>query len=320
MFYEIILLFLFFVFVVLGIIFLFILLKIKIKEKKNLKIDIEKLTKEEMVMKEKLSEIEGKINEYFLFYEIAKKLASILNKRDLFNVFIDEIRLFSFVKDIKISNTQESGYFSFPISEDTNDILNFKIDDKHFDYIINFATLLKLCVERIKLYNRFEELSIIDGLTGIYNRRYFLKRYSEEFERAKKFKLKLSLLIVDIDDFKKINDNFGHIAGDFVLKDVAKRLKGNIRSIDLVCRFGGEEFIVVLPETDKISAITAAERLSLAISLKPFKIFDDIVNITVSIGVGCYPENTLYQDVFIELVDKALYRAKLSGKNRIGWF
>jgi len=320
MFYEIILLFLFFVFVVLGIIFLFILLKIKIKEKKNLKIDIEKLTKEEMVMKEKLSEIEGKINEYFLFYEIAKKLANILNKRDLFNVFIDEIRLFSFVKDIKISNTQESGYFSFPISEDTNDILNFKIDDKHFDYIINFATLLKLCVERIKLYNRFEELSIIDGLTGIYNRRYFLKRYSEEFERAKKFKLKLSLLIVDIDDFKKINDNFGHIAGDFVLKDVAKRLKGNIRSIDLVCRFGGEEFIVVLPETDKISAITAAERLSLAISLKPFKIFDDIVNITVSIGVGCYPENTLYQDVFIELVDKALYRAKLSGKNRIGWF
>jgi len=318
MFYKIILLSLFFIFVIFGITFLFITLITKIKERNTFKKEIKNLKKEELNIKEKLSDKEAKLNEYFSFYEIAKKLSSILNKNDLFNIFIEEVKLFDFVKDAKILNTQQIGYFSFPITK--QEFINFKIDEKHFDYIANLVNLLKLCIERIELYSRLEELSIIDGLTGIYNKRYFLKRFSEEFERAEKFKLNFSLLIIDIDDFKKINDTFGHIVGDGVLKEVSKRIKNNIRSIDFVCRFGGDEFIAIFPETGKINAVSAAERLSLAISLQPFKIFNDIINITVSIGIGSYPENTLYQDVLIELVDKALYKAKFSGKNRIGWF
>ncbi|MBD3264476.1 MAG: diguanylate cyclase, partial [Candidatus Omnitrophica bacterium] len=144
--------------------------------------------------------------------------------------------------------------------------------------------------------------------------------FNEEFERAKRFGLDLSFLMLDIDWFKKINDTYGHLVGDAVLREVARVIKENIREIDVAGRYGGEEFAVFLLETDKAGAIMVAERISSRISREVIKVFDESLTTTLSIGVASYPQNTLYPDVLIEVSDKALYKAKVSGKNRVCWF
>jgi diguanylate cyclase (GGDEF)-like protein len=182
------------------------------------------------------------------------------------------------------------------------------------------AKLLGLCVERIELYEKFQQLSVYDPVTGVYNRMYFMNRFFDEFERANNFSLNMSFLMLDIDEFKKINDTYGHLVGDAVLKEVANLVKENIREIDFVSRVGGEEFAFILLETDKTNAIIVAERICSKISETKIRVFDETLRLTVSIGVASFPQNTLYPDVLMEVGDKALYKAKLSGKNRVCWF
>jgi diguanylate cyclase (GGDEF)-like protein len=126
--------------------------------------------------------------------------------------------------------------------------------------------------------------------------------------------------MIDIDHFKEINDIYGHLVGDAVLREMARIIRENIREIDFPARFGGEEFAVILPETDKASAIMAAERISSRVSRERIKVFDEVLNVNISVGVATFPQNTLYSDVLIEVADKALYKAKLSGRNRVCWF
>jgi diguanylate cyclase (GGDEF)-like protein len=147
-----------------------------------------------------------------------------------------------------------------------------------------------------------------------------MRRYLEEFERAGKFKLELSFLMIDIDYFKKINDSYGHLVGDAVLRETARLIKENIRDIDFIARYGGEEFSVILTETDKAGAIMVAERISSRISRERIKVFDENLNTSVSVGVATFPDNTIHSDVLIELADKAMYKAKVSGRNRVSWF
>jgi diguanylate cyclase (GGDEF)-like protein len=145
-------------------------------------------------------------------------------------------------------------------------------------------------------------------------------RYMEEFERAKKFGLKFSFLMIDIDNFKKINDTYGHLVGDAILREIAKMIRASIRQIDFIARFGGEEFSVVLTDTDKTGAIMVAERINSRISRHPVKVFDELLSVNISIGVAAFPENAIHSDVLIEIADKALYKAKISGRNRASWF
>jgi diguanylate cyclase (GGDEF)-like protein len=187
-------------------------------------------------------------------------------------------------------------------------------------YIPYFVNLLRLCLERIKLYGRLQEISIHDSLTKVYNRRYFTQRFSEEFSRANTFGLNLAFLMADIDNFKRINDTYGHLVGDAVLREVARLIQESTRGIDFVARFGGEEFAVILPETDKAGAIMVGERIRSRISMENIVVFDETLVINVSVGVAAFPQNTLYPDVLIETADKALYKAKTSGKNRVAWF
>ena len=147
-----------------------------------------------------------------------------------------------------------------------------------------------------------------------------MQRFQEEFERARKLKHNLAFLMIDIDHFKKVNDTHGHLVGDVVLREVARLIKKNIRGIDLAARFGGEEFSVVLPETDKGGAIMLAERINQYICRAPISAFDEKILTKVSIGVASYPENTVNPDILLEVADKALYKAKTSGRNRVCWF
>ncbi|MFH1354989.1 MAG: diguanylate cyclase [Candidatus Omnitrophota bacterium] len=154
----------------------------------------------------------------------------------------------------------------------------------------------------------YAQLAVKDGLTGLYNRRYFSESISQEFARLKRFMSNMTVLMIDIDNFKNYNDTQGHPAGDELLRKLAKLLKTSMREMDVICRYGGEEFIVMLPQTDKKNAYVVAERLCKQASI--------YLPTTLSIGVATYPEDAKDVDSLIEKADGALYKAKNSGKNK----
>ncbi len=163
------------------------------------------------------------------------------------------------------------------------------------------------------------ELAITDGLTGLYNRRYMEGHLATLVDDAANTGKSVALLIFDIDYFKAVNDTYGHAAGDMVLKEFAERISGNVRSVDLACRLGGEEFVVVMPDTDLAYAMTIAERLRQCVAAKPF-VLDETgrtLDVTVSIGIGVThgPHDTVAK--LLERADQGLYRAKRDGRNRV---
>lgn len=175
-------------------------------------------------------------------------------------------------------------------------------------------------VRSVREYSeRLRELSITDALTGLFNQREFRSRFEKEWERSTRYGNNLSFLMIDIDFFKKFNDEFGHQKGDEVLKTVAAVIKENIRTSDTAFRYGGEEFSVILPQTNLEKAETAAEKLRSAIErLEPFTSeAGKQRKITISVGVSCFPECTDSREELIKLADGALYKAKETGRNRV---
>lgn len=292
------------------------------KEKEKLSKAHSRFKMEEKTLKEKVNRLESSLSERFLFYDLTRRIAPLLDKKELFSTFSEEIKHLGRIDKIKFSGSDGGEeVLRFELGKGKDEVLEIGTKSKNvIEYMPYFVKLLRLCLERIKLYNKLQELSIQDSLTKVYNRRHFMFRYGEELDRAVKFKLNLGFLMVDIDYFKKINDTYGHLVGDAVLREVAKIIRENLREIDLLARFGGEEFSVILPETDKASAIMAAERISSRVSRERIKVFDETLSVNISVGVATFPQNALHSDVLLEVADKALYKAKLSGRNRVCWF
>lgn len=177
-----------------------------------------------------------------------------------------------------------------------------------------------IAIENSQLYEKTRSLSNTDELTGLANRRYFQSILQREAAQAQRYQSYFSLLMIDIDHFKQYNDTHGHLKGDVVLRNVANLLLQNTRGIDLVSRFGGEEFVLLLPKTDKPGARAAAEKLCDCIAKTRFEGAVDsqpLGKVTISIGLACYPEDS--KDVFelLDLADRSLYRAKDGGRNRV---
>ena len=173
-------------------------------------------------------------------------------------------------------------------------------------------------IDKTILFHNTQELAYTDGLTSIFNRRYFDQRYSREILRAKRYKRALSLLMVDIDYFKKYNDTFGHLMGDKVLRKVANIIEEELRRADIVCRYGGEEFVVILPEIDQDNAFRVAEKLRTAVRTISFKKNKQpATHVTISIGVASFPDNGNNAEKILEAADKALYRAKELGRDKV---
>jgi diguanylate cyclase (GGDEF)-like protein len=163
------------------------------------------------------------------------------------------------------------------------------------------------------------KLATTDGLTELYNHRYFQELMNKKIDACTKANTKFSLIMTDIDFFKKFNDKYGHQAGDAVLKHVAKSLRTNVKSEDYVCRYGGEEMTIILHKADKQSALIAARRLCALISSKEFELSPDLaVNITISLGVSTFPDDGTTPTQLIEYADKWLYVAKENGRNQVG--
>lgn len=165
---------------------------------------------------------------------------------------------------------------------------------------------------------KLEELAITDALTGLFNFRYLHTRLREEFKRAERYRDPLACAMIDIDEFKQINDSHGHDVGDAVLKEVARRIKTVVREIDVVTRYGGDEFLAMLPNTHFSGAVTVAHRLWSATRSHPIRASVGSLPVTVSVGVALYPSRDVRtKQELLRAADQALYTAKRDGRDRI---
>lgn len=174
-------------------------------------------------------------------------------------------------------------------------------------------------VELQRAKNQLRELALTDDLTLLPNRRRFQQTLARELARAKRFDRQLSILLIDVDHFKRINDDYGHPMGDLVLQQLATTLDHNVRHTDLAARYGGEEFGIVLAETPKTGALTVANQLRRRVAERPFGVDDQAspTHLTISIGVATYPEDATDAENLISTADRRLYRAKEDGRDRV---
>ncbi len=190
--------------------------------------------------------------------------------------------------------------------------------EKDLKIFTMLARSAALAIENSELHKRTEQLTIIDDLTGAFNYRYFVRKLEEEKKRAVRYDLPLSLIMVDIDWFKKVNDSYGHEVGNIVIKDLARVINRCIRDVDIFVRYGGEEFVVILPQTPLIEASNIGERIRAQVEEMVVDTGQaGTLRITVSVGVTSYPENGKTHEEIVSVVDQALYRAKGSGKNLV---
>lgn len=194
----------------------------------------------------------------------------------------------------------------------------FSEQDLHL--LESFANYASIALERGAYYSMSEELKLLsmtDPLTGLFNRRYFRERLFEEMERVKRHGESFTVFMMDIDNFKLANDRYGHMAGDEILKCVARTIRDAVRSMDVVSRYGGEEFAVILPHTGKKGAFVIAERIRRNVGEARVGTGDGFECITISLGVAEYPNDAQNIDDLIDKADKAMYSAKKMGKNRV---
>ncbi len=208
------------------------------------------------------------------------------------------------------------------ISYYTMDIFNLWIPVVFPVIAIVLAFTLSLLAKYLMKSRDFEyqyKLATIDGLTELYNHRYFQDTLKQQIEISRRYNQPVSLIICDIDFFKKFNDTYGHQAGDAVLRQVAQTLKKNSRTTDFVCRYGGEEMSIILPNTGVDEALLLANRICASVSEKPFHLTPlDTAPVTISLGVATFPDNAQTPQDLIEWADKGLYYAKEHGRNQVG--
>ncbi len=240
-----------------------------------------------------------------------------------------------------ISNTEDTPFFHNPVAVHEgikslicvpllfhNDIVGILyLDDfvpRDFDrgkleLLSILASFAALAIYNARLHNKTKLMAITDFLTGLYNHRYFQQIFNQELGRASRYQKVMSLVILDIDDFKSFNDRFGHAVGDKVLIAIGDIISQSLRKIDYAFRYGGEEFVLILPETALENAILTAERLRERIAAQAALAVpeSDGNSITVSAGVACFPENGTNREALFTLMDSFLYKAKSMGKNKV---
>ncbi|OEF98157.1 diguanylate cyclase [Desulfuribacillus alkaliarsenatis] len=240
-------------------------------------------------------------------YIVKQKLSTFwkFNCMNIVNVLLYITTIFFITEDIKVA---QDFMFKYAIYAFLGGIIVFFIAD-----YIDRAN---------KSYRLYKESAQVDFLTGLNNVRQFHKVLSEYVDNPKRADERMSLLLLDIDYFKTVNDTYGHLAGDIILKEFAKVLKNNTRPFDYVARVGGEEFAIILPECAKEQAIIVAERIRQAVEIHEFPISDlqnesVKINITVSIGVASYPDPIDDKNDLFKKADACLYNVKSAGRNRV---
>ncbi|MBM3249468.1 MAG: diguanylate cyclase [Candidatus Omnitrophica bacterium] len=287
-------------------------------EQKNLSRAIAKLKEENL-------QLERQASETTALYDITREICKTLEEEKVLALLREQIDRYLKVDDCLFIRQGESldGYKDYTV-------LPLSIQNKTVGYLVAkgvreresekffiLAGQFLIGIKRAYLYRKIQELAITDSLTRVFSRRYFLERFREEVERSRKQKYELSFLMVDIDHFKEINDNYGHLVGDAILREVSTTIKENIRQMDFMGRYGGEELSIVLPETDKEQAVLVAERIRKTLESKQMSIYDERLGVTISIGISTFPKDSADLGDLIDRSDEALYQAKQSGRNRV---
>ncbi len=200
-----------------------------------------------------------------------------------------------------------------------DDFVPRRFDPEKLQLLVVLGSVAALAVYNAKLHTRTRLLAITDALTGLHNHRYFQEMFEQELERAKRYEKPLSLVLLDVDDFKKFNDVYGHADGDRILATIGKIITKTLRRVDFAFRYGGEEFVVLLPETRLESALQVAERLRERIETETATVLPRKIDrgVTVSVGAVFYPGDGTTREELFDAVDRLLYRAKETGKNRV---
>lgn len=280
--------------------------------------------KEIGVEKNKLNE---EAMEVFTLYELTRTLAKNFSETEAFNIFKTKLAENVKYEDCRILPADDKDLEELAKSYTVIELKAHKellgylalngCSEVDRDKAAILAHQFALAIRRDRLYQDLEQLAITDSLTAVHTRRHFLSRLEEEFRRAKNHHTQLSFLMVDVDYFKHLNDQYGHLIGDQVLRRVAELIKESVREIDIVGRYGGEEFAIALPETDVQGAQYVAERIRSSVAKSLISAYDAKVHVTVSIGLANFPQDAKDKNELIERADWALYRAKKGGRNLV---
>ncbi|MBI2083264.1 MAG: sensor domain-containing diguanylate cyclase [Deltaproteobacteria bacterium] len=233
--------------------------------------------------------------------------------------YIPDTRLEGRYLYYKGEKSEDGSFLSIPLlfKNEIVGILNFTRSGtgafaaQEIQFLNTIAVQIAIALINAGLYSKTRELAVRDELTGLHNRRHFREILPLEIKRAERFGQSLSLLMIDIDHFKKYNDTFGHLEGDKRLREFSKLLLTSIRQVDYIARYGGEEFVVVLPNTKKEDAVVVAEKLRRKLASDPQQ------NLTVSMGIASYPVDATTLEAVLEAADKALYQAKWNGRDQV---
>lgn len=290
--------------------------------------DYDSLLRGKSLLEEENSIFKKELENTIALYDITKEICKSLDEDAVFAAFKQQLKRYLDFEHIRFIKSD-----TCPSSDGDCIVLPLIIERSPVGYLVaegiseidkeKFLILAHqfiLGIKRAILYQRVQELAITDFLTGVFSRRYFLERFNEEIERSKKFNYSLACLMIDIDRFKDHNDHFGHLVGDAILKDISKVIKEKIRQVDIIGRYGGEEFCVVLSETKMQEVSFAAERIRQAVEQKIIKAYDEDLKVTISIGVAVFPENAKDMQALIDNADQALYKAKKAGRNKVCFY
>ena len=291
--------------------------------------DYEELLIEKSRLDADIKHLEGEAGKIFTLYTMTNEITKHFNEDEAFatfknhlheNVSFTDCRLCDPLSDELPALRASGDYLLFELKGERR-LLGYLVlkgvAAEEREKVLILANQFALALRRLRLYQQIERLAITDGLTEVYTRRYILSRFEEEVNRSQIRKIQLSFLMIDVDYFKKVNDQYGHLTGDQILREAASLIKENVRGIDIVGRYGGEEFCVVLPDTDREGAQYVAERIRAAIEKTPLKAYDNVIKVTVSIGSATFPEDGKNLSELLDKADWALYRAKKMGRNRI---
>jgi len=286
------------------------------------------LLQEDRVVSEK-KVLEERFRELFTLYDMTKEIIKSFNEEDAFQIFRHKLQQNVVFEDCRLLEPlsqdiadvkRDPQVILFPL-KGKKELLGYvaikgagRSDDDKITILVNqFALVLR----RIYLYQEVERLAITDSLTQVFTRRYIMERFEEEIRRTQAKGTELAFLMLDVDFFKQVNDRYGHLVGDGVLRAVTKKILENVREIDIVGRYGGEEFCLVLPETDAVGAEYVAERVRKSVEKHVVDVYDARVRVTVSIGIAMFPKNGKRMGTLIDKADWALYRAKRMGRNTV---
>lgn len=249
-----------------------------------------------------------------------KETASIIEYPE-HKEYVNKLQLNNITKDIVIFGDFNIYVFNFSFNGEELKILieyeSLKNDIEFLEFVDFIFSKIRLTLRRSILFKEIEELSRIDGLTSLYLRRYIIKKLQEETIRAYRYNTVYSVLMIDIDFFKKINDTYGHLIGDKVLVELSKLFQETIKGKGLISRWGGEEFLILLPYTDKKTAHKIAEELRKKVEDNKFYLDSFVINFTISIGISTFPEDGIDFNQIITVADSMLYEAKKLGRNKV---